>query len=97
METLEKIERTEKDILTLLVKFHSILKPYIYILSALMFGIVGAYLFGVIMPILQNAPQPSWLVAIFGWSFILLITYWIMRIASLAAQEFSNRSKEKNK
>ena len=94
MKTLEKIERTEKDILAPLVKLHSILKPYIYIISALMVGIAGAYLLVSITALLQDSLQPSWFITIFKWCFILLIVYWIMRIASLAAQEFSKQSKE---
>jgi len=78
----------EKKELALLTRLHDTLKPLIYIISALLFGVAGAYLVVSIVALLQDATQPGWLIAIFQWSAILLITYWIMRIAILAGQSF---------
>lgn len=85
---MEKVEKMGKDTLVIFTKLHNILKPYIYIISALMLCIAGAYLVVSIVALLQDALQPSWFIATLKWCFILLTIYWTMRIANLAAQAF---------
>ena len=77
----------------ILTKTHKVLEPYIYGASAMVFILIGVYLFGKIMPIIHETPQPRYVTEGVGIIFALVIVYWSFRMLWLTVWEFAKRSR----